>query len=114
MAGFGFLSVAGAGGVGIDATSLVGPLVLLPVGFMIAVVGGGHSPAVLWTSAVGGLAFAVAWAVNFVRASAVASANPGTWEASGGAVSIAFVLIGLAIMLWSAGAAGLISRLHRR
>ncbi len=114
MAGFGFLFVAGAAGVGIDASFVLAPLLLLPLGLAVAVFIGGHLPAVLLISAVGGLGYAALGVWNYVRAAAFEAANPGSMEVSGGTVSITFVLLALAIALWSFGAAALAIRRRRR
>jgi hypothetical protein len=114
MAGFGYLLVAGAAGIGIDASFVLAPLCLLPLGLAITAFIGGHLPAVLMISTVFGLGYAALWVWNYVRAAAFEAANPGSMEASGGTVSITFVLLALAIALWSFGAAALAIRRRQR
>src|SRR4051812_41704807 len=68
LAAWAFVGVAGALGVGIDATSALVPLGLVPVFFALFVVVGGRSLIVLAISTVAALIFAVLGARNYFRA----------------------------------------------
>lgn len=113
MAGFGFLFVAGAAGVGIDASLVLVPLGLLPLILAVVLFAAGNRPVVLAISAVCGLGYAALGVWNYFRAAAFEEANPGSVEVSGGEVSITFVLLAVAIALWSSGAGAVESRRHR-
>lgn len=107
---FAFLVVAGAAGVGIDATFLLVPLAVLPLALAVMVFIRGDRPTVLVVSAFLAFAYALLGAWNYVRAAAFEAANPGSMEISGGGVSIAFGLLAVATGLWSLLAAGLAGR----
>ena len=113
MAGFSFLFVAAALGVGVDASFLLLPIVVAPFVLAVVVFVGGDRMAVLIGSAVAGLTYAVLGALNAIRAQAFERANPGADEISGGEVSLAFVLLAAGIGVWSA-AASLIAWRRRR
>jgi len=113
MAGFGLLFIAGAAGVGIDASFVLVPLALIPLLLAVIVSTTGDKPLVLAISAAGGLGYAALGAWNYFRAAAFEEANPGSSEISGGEVSITFVLLSVGIALWSFGAAALASRRRR-
>lgn len=113
MAGFGLLFIAGAAGVGIDASFVLVPLALIPLLLAVIVFTTGDKPLVLAISAAGGLGYAALGAWNYFRAAAFEEANPGSSEISGGEVSITFVLLSVGIALWSFGAAALASRRRR-
>lgn len=114
LAAFGFLFVASAAGVGIDASFLFVPLLVLPVALALLVLARGDSPSALVVSALGGFAYAALGAWNYLRAAEFERADPGSAELSGGAVSLALVVLTLAIGLWSLGAAALATREGRR
>jgi hypothetical protein len=110
MAGFGLLFIAGGGGVGIDASFVLMPLALIPLILTLVVFVAGQKPLVLAISVVCGLGYAALGVWNYFRAAAFEEANPGSMEVSVGPVSVAFVLLALAIALWSVGAAALARR----
>lgn len=110
VAGFGLLFIAGAAGVGIDASFVLLPLVVAPLALAIIVFVGGSRVPVLVLSAAAGIAFAGLGALNYLQSAAFEQANAGTDEISGGGTSVIFVLLSLAIAAWSIGAAGLIRR----
>ena len=114
MAGLGYLFVAAALGVSVDASAVLVPLVVIPLALGALVFAGGRSAAVLAISAAAGFGYAVLGVQNYVRAEAFERANPGATEISGGGTSITFVFIALAIGLWSAAAAVLAWRQRRR
>ena len=114
MAGLGFLFVAGAAGVGIDATFVLVPLVLAPLTIALVVFIAGSRVAVLVLSAAAGLACAALGVWDYFRAEDLERANPGSVEISGGATALTYVLLTLAIAAWSLGAADLIRRTGRR
>src|SRR3954470_21587669 len=68
LAAWAFVGVAGALGVGIDATSALVPLGVVPVFFALFVAVGGRSLIVLAISTVGALMFALLGAWNSLRA----------------------------------------------
>jgi hypothetical protein len=107
MSGFGLLAIAGAAGVGVDASFVLVPLVLLPLVLAVVVLLGGSSSVVLLISAIAGIGYAGLGIWNYFWAAAFEEANPGSTEASGGAVSVTFVLLALVIALWSLGAAAI-------
>jgi hypothetical protein len=107
VAGFGFLFVAGAAGVGINASVVLVPLVLVPLVLAVLVLAAGHSALVLALSALAGFVYAGLGVWNFLRAAEFERAKAGSMEISGGTISLTFVLLALAIGLWSAGAAAL-------
>ncbi|MFL5675497.1 MAG: hypothetical protein ACJ779_10850 [Chloroflexota bacterium] len=113
LAAWAFVGVAGALGVGIDVTSQLGPLVLVPVLFALFVVVGGRSLIVLAISTVGGLMFALLGAWNYFRAEEFEQTNPGSVDISGHDVSGFFVFLALATAVWSLGAIGLTLRARR-
>ena len=114
LAGFGFLFVAGAAGVGIDAIFVLVPLVLIPLVLAIIVFVAGNRVWALLVSAVTGFGYAVLGVWNCFRAEEFERANPGSEEISGGETSLTFVLLMLAISVWSLGAAGVTVRRQRR
>jgi hypothetical protein len=107
MAGLGYLFVTAALGVGIDASAVLVPVVVIPLALGALVLVGGRWAVVLAISAAAGFGYAVLGVQNYLRAEAFEQANPGATEISGGATSITFVFIALAIGLWSATAAAL-------
>jgi len=113
MAGLGYLFVTAALGVGIDASAVLVPLVVIPLALGVLVFVGGRWAVVLAISAAAGFGYAVLGVQNYIRAEAFERANPGAAEISGGATSITFVLIALAIGLLSAAAAALAWRQRR-
>jgi hypothetical protein len=58
MSGFGLLAIAGAAGVGVDASFVLVPLVLLPLVLAVVVLLGGSSSVVLLFSAIAGIGYA--------------------------------------------------------
>jgi hypothetical protein len=114
MAGLGYLFVTAALGVGIDASAVLVPLVVVPLVLGALVLVGGRWAVVLAISAAAGFGYAVLGVQNYIRAEAFERANPGATEISGGGMSITFVFIALAIGLWSAAAAALAWRQRRR
>jgi hypothetical protein len=114
VAGLGFVFVLGATGVGIDASFVLVPLLLVPLVVALVVFVGGDRVSVLLMSAAAGVAYAALGAWNYFRAAAFEQANPGSVEISGGETSLTFVFLTLAISAWSLGAAGLIHRRSRR
>jgi len=113
LAAWAFVGVAGALGVGIDATSALVPLGLVPVFFALFVVVGGRSLIVLAISTVAALIFAVLGARNYFRAQEFEQTNPGSVDISGHDVSVFFVFLALATAMWSLGAIGLTLRARR-
>ncbi|MFL5689201.1 MAG: hypothetical protein ACJ77I_09425 [Chloroflexota bacterium] len=105
LAAFGFIFIAGAAGVGVDAGFVLLPLILVPICFAILVFVGGTTSWVLAASALAGLAYAALGVWNFVRAADFERTHPGSVEISGGEPSLSFILLALAIALWSATAA---------
>lgn len=110
MAGFGVLFVAGAAGVGIDARFLLLPLALIPAILSLVVFVAGNRRLVLAISAVGGFGYAALGVWNYFRAAAFEEAHPDTMEASGGTVSVIFVLLAMSIALWSFSAGAVAMR----
>lgn len=110
LAVFGFVSAAVAGGVGIDVSSLLLPLTLIPLGAGLIVFLPGSRVSVLLLSTAGGLIYAALGVWNYFRAAEFERANPGVDEVSGGWASLVFILLNVAIAAWSLGAAGLIRR----
>jgi hypothetical protein len=113
LGGFAVIFVAGAAGVGLDATSLLPLLFLLPIVLALIVIVAGQSPVVLFVSAISGFAYAALGVWNYVRAAEFERVNPGSAEMSGGVTSLTFTLLALAIGFWSLGAAGLAVRRRR-
>jgi hypothetical protein len=113
LAGLGFVFIAGAVGVGIDASVVTVPLLLIPLGASVVVFVAGDRVWVLLLSAAAGLAYAALGAWNYFRAEDFARANPGAVEVSGGASSLTFVLLAVAISACSAIAIGVIRRRGR-
>jgi hypothetical protein len=96
------LVVFGAAGVGLDATILLVPMSLIPAVLAIMVFIAGERLAVLVSSGIAGLIYAGLGAWNYIRAEEFEAANPRSVDISGGWVSIALLLIGLAAFMWSA------------
>jgi hypothetical protein len=110
LAGFGFLFVAGAAGVGIDAWFVLVPLLLIPLGVAVVVFLAGNRISVLFLSAAAGFGYAGLGIWNYFRAEDFERANPGAVEISRGEVSLTLVFLTLAISAWSIGAIAVIRR----
>jgi hypothetical protein len=114
VAGFALVFVAGAAGVGINASFALLPLAGIPSAMALAVFVAGDRLAVLALSSVGALAYAAVGVGNYFRAEDFESMNPGAVEISGGETSVAFVLLTLATSAWSLAAAVLVRSWSRR
>lgn len=109
VAGMALLFVAGAAGVGIDASLVLVALVMIPLAIAVAMFIVGNRVVVQILSAAAAAAYAGLGLWNYLRAEDFERANPGSVDISGG-ISLTFVLLALAICAWSLGTVGLIRR----
>ncbi len=109
VAGLALLFVAGAAGVGIDASFVLVALLVVPLAIAVAVFVVGNRVVVQILSAAAAVAYAGLGVWNYLRAEDFERANPGSVDISGG-ISLTFVLLALAICVWSLGTVGLIRR----
>jgi hypothetical protein len=113
VAGLDFLFVAGAAGVGIDASFVLVPLLLVPLAIALALFVAGDRVLVLALASAAAIGYAGLGVWNYFRAADFERVNPGSVEVSGGAASVTFVLLTLAVGAWTLGAARLIHRTGR-
>jgi hypothetical protein len=104
-----FLLTVGAV-VPIDASALVVPLVGPPLLLAALVFLAGHRRPALFLSVIAGFGDAAVGIVNYLRAEEFERQNPGAMEASGGFISILFVLLVGCAALWSLSAFALLRR----
>jgi hypothetical protein len=104
LAGWSLLFVAGASGVGLDVSGLLVPLAFAPFAVGLVVLAAGPWKAVGVLSVVAAAAYALLGVANLIRAADFERENPGADEISGGAVSFMFILIAVAVALWSLSA----------
>ncbi len=101
MAGFGFVFMAGAAGIGVEAGFVLIPLVVVPLSVAVFVFAWGASLAGAIISMGAAIAYAGLGAWNYLRADDFEQAHPGADEISGGAVSLTFIVLALGIAAWS-------------
>lgn len=105
LAGWLFLFLGTAGTVAFfDPTPLVLPYLGPPIVLAVLVLIAGTRRAISALSAVGGLFYATLGTWNLIRAADFEQRTPGAVDVSGGYVSVVFVLIAIAIALWSTSA----------
>jgi hypothetical protein len=104
LAGWGFVGIAGALGVGIDVTEMLLPLVLVPLVFALLVAVGGRSLIILAVSTCAASLFAGLGAWNFFNGPEFERMHPGSVDISGHDVSVVFVLLAGAAAVWSVSA----------
>jgi hypothetical protein len=110
IAGLGLLLIIAASGVGIDASFLLPPTVLVPSVIALVVGVGGGRVRFLVLSAVAACCYAVLGAWNYLRAEEFERSNPGSIDISGG-VSVLLVVLAAAGGVWSL--AGIVVLRHR-
>jgi hypothetical protein len=110
LAGWGFVGIAGALGVGIDVTEMFLPLVLVPLVFALLVAVGGRSLIILAVSMCAAILFAGLGAWNFFNGPEFERLHPGSVDISGHDVSLVFVLLAATAAVWSLGASVLLVR----
>lgn len=102
LTGWLFLFLATVGAVvPVDPTQFTLPYLGPPVLLALLVFLAGHLRPISVLAVVAGFAYAAIGSWNFVRADAFERQNPGSVEVSGGGISVIFVLIAVAISLWS-------------
>jgi hypothetical protein len=103
LAGWAFIVIAGAAGIGADATALLAPLVLVPLALALLVLVAGRSVLVLTISTAAAVSFAALGVWNYLRAADFERSHPGWVDATGHDGSLLFVFLALTAAFWSLG-----------